>query len=266
MNDADVITLAGFASDAEGARHFFGTRRAGSLPPGEHGNDDVTSAERHLTAGGSPLQELLAGCRVASVKQVHGTDALVLDGPDPPKGVFERGWDALVTNQPRLCLTIKTADCVPVLLHDPVQGVVAAIHAGWRGAVGGILPKTLSLMRRRFGSVPGNVRMGIGPAAGVCCYEVDAPVLRRLRSEFPEWRAVVREGSEERANLHLHDLVCRQAAAFGVDPAAIRTADLCTICQPDLFYSYRREGRVRGTMISGIVMTARVWIGDRAES
>lgn len=258
MNELGVIRLADFASDVDGARHFFGTRQAGSLPPGEYGNGGVSSADRHLRGIGSPLREFLAGCRVASVKQVHGTDALVLDGPLPPPDVFEQGWDALVTNQPGFCLTIKTADCVPVLLHDPVRRVVAAIHAGWRGALGGILPKTLALMQQRFGSAPEQVQVGIGPAAGVCCYEVDAPVLTRLRDRFPEWQAVVREHREDRAKLHLHDLVRRQATAAGVQPGRVRIAEHCTICRPDLFYSYRREGPVRGTMVSGIVMSARV--------
>ena len=257
MTDLGVITLAGFASESEGVRHFFGTRRAGSLPPGEHGNRDVTSAERHLTGQDSPLRALVAGCRIVSVKQVHGTDALVVNADGPSSDAFDRGWDALVTDQPGLCVTVKTADCVPVLLHDPVRGVVAAIHAGWRGAVGGILPKTLSLMRQRFGSVARDVRIGIGPAAGVCCYEVDGPVLGRLREEFPEWEAVVRERRDDRGKLHLHDLLRRQATEIGVDQAGIRTADYCTICRADLFYSHRREGLVRGTMVSGIVMTAR---------
>lgn len=258
MNRVDVIRLPAFASDRDGVEHFFGTRHAGNLPPGEHGNRDVTTAERRLTAEDSPLRGVLVGHRVASVKQVHGTDVLVVEADLPAREVLEQGWDALVTDQPGVCLTIKTADCVPILLYDPLRGVVAAIHAGWRGAVAGILPKTLALMQRRFGSAPEQVRVGIGPSAGVCCYEVDAPVLTRLREEFPEWQSVVREHREDRAKLHLHELVRRQAAAAGVDPARVHAAAQCTICQPALFYSYRREGQVRGTMVSGIVLTGRV--------
>lgn len=82
-------------------------------------------------------------------------------------------------------VTVRTADCVPVLLHDPVRQVVAAIHAGWRGAVAGIVPKTVALLASRFGTVPKDVRMAIGPSAGACCYEVDEPVLTRLRDVFP---------------------------------------------------------------------------------
>ncbi len=257
VNGVGVIRLAGFASENRGAAHFFGTRQAGHLLPGEHGNRDVSATERRLRADDSPLRHLLTGCRVAAVKQVHGIDALVVGTDLPPQSVLEQGWDALVTDQPYVCLTIKTADCVPILVHDARRRVVAAIHAGWRGAVAGILPKTLSLMAERFDSRAVDVEIGIGPAAGVCCYEVDAPVIARLRDGFSDWEAVLRDRQDDRAKLHLHDLIQRQAVAAGVEPARIHAASQCTICQPERFYSYRREGAVRGTMVSGIVLTAQ---------
>ena len=124
------ITVPAFAAARDGVRHFFGTRH-------EEGRPDESAQV------------------VVSVTQVHGTDALVLDRPVEPGETFAGGWDALVTNQREVWLTVKTADCVPVLVHDPREGVVAAIHAGWRGAVAGILPRTLAVMRERFGSAPG---------------------------------------------------------------------------------------------------------------
>ena len=89
-----------------------------------------------------------------TVKQVHGTDILIVGRGGVSASVNRRGWDALVTDQARVVLTVRTAECVPVLVHDREHGVVAAVHAGWRGAVAGILPKTLSAMKRRFGSNP----------------------------------------------------------------------------------------------------------------
>lgn len=255
-HEQGVICVPGFASAAEGAVHFFGTKQAACLLPGEHGNRDVSATERSLRAEGSPLRAVLADCQVAAVKQVHGTDALVVEATVPPQAVLDHGWDALVTNQPQVCLTIKTADCVPILLHDPRRHVIAAIHAGWRGAVAGILPKTLTLMTQRFGCVPADVQVGIGPSAGVCCYEVDRPVLDRLQEAVADWATLVEayDATAHRAKLHLHRLLLAQAATAGVTPAHLRTAPQCTICQPDRFYSYRREGLVRGTMISGIMM------------
>ena len=155
-----------------------------------------------------------------SVKQVHGTDALVLDQPIRHGESFDGGWDALVTNQPGVMVTVRTADCVPVLLHDPVQRVVAAVHAGWRGAVAGIVPKTVALLVSRFGATVERLRMAIGPSAGPCCYEVDEPVLARLREVFPEWRVVVEPVGTQKAHLDLRAFVRRQGLANGLPSGA----------------------------------------------
>ncbi len=226
------ITVPAFADTREGVRHFFGTRH-------EAGRPDQAA----------PV--------VVSVTQVHGTDALVLDRPVEPGETFAGGWDALVTNQREVWLTVKTADCVPVLVHDPRQGAVAAIHAGWRGAVAGILPRTLAVMRERFGSDPGSLRIGIGPSAGSCCYEVDEPVLKKLREGVPDWSLVVRETGPGTWLLDLRGLLLRQAQAMGADRTSIRTVNACTICHPTLFHSYRRDGTARDTMVSGIMLTRR---------
>ena len=227
------ITVPAFAKAGNGVRHFFGTRR-------QSGGADHPDAKV-----------------VVSVKQVHGTDVLVLDRPVARGEAFAGGWDALVTNQPEVLLTVRTADCVPVLVHDPVHGVVAAIHAGWRGAVEGIIPRTLSTMTQRFGSEPRWIRVGIGPSVGPCCYEVDEPVLERLRQRFPDWRTVARETGPGRAILDLRSLVRRQAEATGVLRQAIGTVNVCTACHPHLFYSYRRDGTAKDTMVSGIMLTRR---------
>jgi YfiH family protein len=182
---------------------------------------------------------------------------LVLDRPVEPGETFAGGWDALVTNQREVWLTVKTADCVPVLVHDARREVVAAIHAGWRGAVAGILPRTVAVMRQRFGSDPASLRIGIGPSAGSCCYEVDEPVLTALREAFSDWPLVVRDRGPGRWLLDLRDLLRRQAQALGADGASIQTVNACTICHPALFHSYRREGTARGTMVSGIMLTRR---------
>jgi YfiH family protein len=174
-----------------------------------------------------------------------------------PTDRFVGGWDALVTDQPGIMVAVRTADCVPVLLHDPTRRVVAAVHAGWRGAVAGIVPKTLALLTSRFGSRPEQIRISIGPSAGMCCYEVDTPVLDRLRQEFPDWKKVVRTREAGKAHLDLKALLKEQALALGMVPTSITTVNLCTICHADLFFSYRREGKVNGTMISAIGLPVR---------
>lgn len=240
MVSAPVITVPAFAPARSRVRHFFGTRgHATGL------NFDV----------GIPVQGARGTGRsswMLSVKQVHGTDALVVDRGLTPADRFHGGWDALVTDQPGVMVAVRTADCVPVLVHDSKRLVVAAIHAGWRGAVAGILPKTISLMESRFGSSPEDLRVSIGPSAGVCCYEVDEPVLNELRREFPDWEKVVRGHRGGKAHLDLKSLIREQALAAGTGSESISAVNLCTICHQSLFFSYRREGKVIGTMVSAI--------------
>jgi polyphenol oxidase len=238
---AGVITVPAFASTRDGVQHFFGTRRhADSLA---------------LEVGVPARQPGAQGCGwLLSVKQVHGTDALVLDRPLTKSDQFLGGWDALVTDQPGVTVAVRTADCVPVLVHDPRRCVVAAIHAGWRGAVAGIISKTFMLMADRFGSTRSDLRVTIGPSAGPCCYEVDDPVLDQLRVGLPEWESVVHDYRGHKARLDLKALIRRQVEGEGVPAPSISAVNLCTICHGQLFYSYRREGRVNGTMVSGITL------------
>ncbi len=226
-----LITIPSFAGARQGVEHFFGTRHEAPGP-------------------------MRAARLVVSVTQVHGTDVLVVDRAAAAARSFGGGWDALVTDQPGVLLTVRTADCVPVLIHDPVNGIVAAVHAGWRGATSGIVPKTLAVMGRRFGSRPASLRLSIGPSVGFCCYEVDEPVLSRLREEYAGWQALVQATGPGTARLNLRGLVRGQALSAGVREEGLSSVGLCTICHPNLFYSYRRDGSVRGTMVSGIMLSA----------
>lgn len=227
-------------------RHFFGTRRH--------------SASLGLEVGvPAPAQGMAGAARCSwmlSVKQTHGTEALVVDRKLTPSDRFQDGWDALVTDQPGIMVAVRTADCVPVLLHDPTRNVVAAVHAGWRGAVAGIVRKTIAVMGERFGTVPEHLRISIGPSAGPCCYEVDEPVLGKLHQACPDSEKVVHVKRGGKRHLDLKMLVRAQATAAGARADSITSVNLCTICHEDLFFSYRREGKVLGTMVSAIGLTA----------
>jgi YfiH family protein len=240
---ASVITVPAFASARDGVRHFFGTR--------SHAKTVTTDIGVPTRAGGPRGRGWLL-----SVEQVHGTDALVVDRPLADHDRFHGGWDALVTDQPGVTVAVRTADCVPVLIYDRRRRAVAAIHAGWRGALAGIVPRTIELMGSRFKAVASDLRVSIGPSAGPCCYEVDEAVLAPLRSGSLDWRAVVRDDRGTKARLDLRELVRRQLAQLGIRPEHVTTVNLCTICHADLFYSYRREGRVNGTMLSGITLAS----------
>ncbi len=237
-----TIAIPAFAGVRSSARHFFGTRGF---------TERLSIMEgQAMRATGLPF----GAHTLVSVKQVHGTEALVLDRLVEPGERFPGGWDALVTNQPGLIVAVRTADCVPVLLHDAARRVVAAIHAGWRGAIAGIMPRTVRLMQRRFGSDPAQLRVAVGPSAGGCCYEVDEPVLAQLRVSCGAWRSFTIQVGDGKALFDLRRLLRWQAQSLGVSPDRIVSANACTICHPDLFFSYRRDGVVKGTMVSGIVL------------
>lgn len=237
--------MPAFADAGSHVRHFFGTRL--------HAMDlglEVGIPRKGIAGVASSSWTL-------SVKQVHGTEALVVDRALVSTDRFEGGWDALVTDQPGIMVAVRTADCVPVLIHDPTRHVVAAVHAGWRGAVAGIVPKTLALLESRFGSCLEHVRISIGPSAGVCCYEVDEPVLARLGDGFRELTKVIRTLNGGKTHLDLKALVKEQVRALGAVPKSITTVNLCTICHEDLFFSYRRERKINGTMVSAIGLPMR---------
>lgn len=242
MTSDSVITVPAFAPARSGVRHFFGTRRHAAGLAFEVG----TPAPAHALDGAARPSWML------SVKQVHGTDALVVDRALTSSDRFSGGWDALVTDQRGIMVAVRTADCVPVLMHDPKRRVVAAVHAGWRGAVAGIVGKTISVMGARFGTAPEHVQVSIGPSAGVCCYEVDQTVLDTLPEACPDFPRVVRGHRGGKAHLDLKMLIKEQARSAGIRPDSITCVNLCTICHEDLFFSYRREGKVIGTMVSAV--------------
>jgi len=235
------FTLAMFEGATPGLFHFFGTRQ-GPLYGGASGQlGTVCAAAPQIP-------------QVLSVPQVHGTDALILDRPVKVGEKFDSGWDAIVTNQQGLLVTVRTADCVPILLASPAYRLVAAVHAGWRGAVHGIVQRTLEIMGERFGCSMASIHMAVGPSAGRCCYEVDQAVIEPLQKNHANWKTILSLSENQRGKLDLKELVRQQAVASGVNPGQIHALSLCTICRGDLFYSYRREGKVHGTMVSGIML------------
>ena len=229
-----AITIPVFAEGAPGVVHAFGTKSAW---------------EASLHTDRPPLQ-------VVRVQQVHGVEALLLHRRMTDSEVREaastKGFDAIITDRPRTCVTVHTADCVPILLMGSDCGVIAAVHAGWRGTVGGIAGKVLRLMQDVFGCKLGSVRAAIGPSIGPCCYEVDEPVWAPLKRAFPYWSEVFEETGHGRGQLNLRRLNRLALEDAGMDTCRITEVNLCTACHPELFYSYRRDGTGTSHMTSGI--------------
>ena len=220
--------------------------RAGGRSAGAYGlnlsfrvGDDGPSVEANRSlffgAVGVPLE------RLAVPTQVHGAAVLKVDRP----GSYP-DCDGLLTDAQDVYLAISVADCVPVFLFDPVRRAVAAIHAGWRGSRLGILAAGLEAMRAQFGSSVRDLRAVIGQSAGACCYEVGEDVAGQFDDRF-----VVRtEGRKPHLDLHAFHL--ELLVGSGVPRAQIELLTACTICHPEQFHSFRRDGSRSGRMMGVI--------------
>jgi polyphenol oxidase len=180
--------------------------------------------------------------QAVTLRQIHS--ATVLNAGGLGGGSCE--GDALVSNESGKRIGVRTADCVPILLADPKTRAVAAIHAGWRGTAARVASKTIERMQKDFGTQPGNVIAAIGPSIGVCCYEVGTEVRAQFADLFPD-----RIGNGH-LMLDLIEANRRILMAAGVPAAQIQSAGLCTYCSPEDFFSYRRDPRDPGRMISFI--------------
>jgi YfiH family protein len=193
-----------------------------------------------------PGQWAVAGCW-----QEHGADVrLIKNASDAKPAEDARGetvyCDAIVSDARGVLAGVKTADCVPILLADPITGAYAAIHAGWRGTLIRVALKGLEQMRTEYGTASEKVIVAIGPAAGACCYEVGTDVIDAFATEFPDQDNLFRPTRDNHACIDLLCLNRSQLTGMGVNPANIFTAPLCTMCRTDLFFSYRREKNVLG--------------------
>lgn len=186
-------------------------------------------------------------------RQVHGADVVVLGGAARAESLRQRDADGLVTSQPSQLIGVVTADCVPVLLADGQRRVVAAVHAGWRGIVGGVLQRAIELMVNELDCQADRLRAGVGPHIGPCCYEVGADVLRHFATYRTKLAVPSRKtGSDSAASsdesgrsqawmLDLGAAVRETLLDSGLVSANIECVDHCTHCREDLFYSYRRD-------------------------
>ena len=171
-------------------------------------------------------------------------------------GFFHRDYpecDALVTNTPGVTLMVFTADCTPLLFHDPVTGAVGAAHAGWRGTAQNIGAKTVEAMVQNFGCRPEDIRAAIGPNVGICHFETDADVPDAMRAAFGE---EVEEFIRPAGNKYYLDLKAINALSLrrcGVEHIDISTD--CTMCDPQRFWSHRVTKGDRGSQ--GALITCR---------
>jgi YfiH family protein len=282
MDDVSILrsdTLAGIPW----LLHGFSTRRGGvseayggrALNLGITPEDTRAAVERNrklfLQALGA-IHDDGATWPSVGMRQVHSS---VIHRVDEVPAKPLQG-DGLITNRSGMVLAVRVADCLPVLMADPVRRAVGAFHAGWRGTLSRIVEKGVGEFRRQFGSDPADMTAAIGPGIHRCCYEVSEDFRDKFRAQFPYADGLFEEvfssdpvrrkypllfmnqrapgHGEPPRTVHL-DLVeanRRQLLEAGVREENIWISDLCTSCRTDLLFSHRREKGVTGRMVGAI--------------
>lgn len=238
---SDLLTAAGFA-------HGFSTRRGGvsqgpfaTLNLARSVGDDLAAVEENLLRFAAE-----AGLDVAALyatSQVHGATVRPVRAGEPPAEVREVEADALVASDAGVAVSVRTADCLPVLIADPASGRVAALHAGWRGVVRGVVPAGLAALEVGPAAIA-----AIGPGIGPCCFEVGDDVAAEIAASAHGAEVVLRGSAKPRVDLAA--AVRAQLESAGI--AAIDALAACTMCSADLFFSFRRDGKRSGRMLSAI--------------
>lgn len=200
-------------------------------------NDDETSVKENYRLLSCDLGFSLD--RIVLSKQTHTDNIRIVTEADCGKGVVRKSdiedTDGLVTNISGVALTVFSADCVPILLCDKNKKIVAAVHAGWRGSVKGIGAKCVDIMKNHFGSNPNDIVAAIGPSIAKCCFEFGEDAVIYFDKKY------YTQKENGKYNIDLWSLNRDQLTKAGVLPSNIDISGICTMCESDKFYSYRKH-------------------------
>jgi len=227
------------------AVHLF-TTRALTLQPGGAPSDGWTALAASL---GVPEPH------VVRLKQVHGCAVIAVErGSAEPPARVRREADVLVSDDPTRAIVVQAADCVPILLANPVTGLVAAVHAGWRGTVARAAVAGIDALVAR-GARAEDLIAAIGPSIGPCCYEVGEELRDGFREAGHDLDALTPwfiEAPGARPHLDLPRANRDQLVAAGLRAEHVHACELCTACHLEVFYSFRREAQQVGRLAGGI--------------
>jgi YfiH family protein len=185
------------------------------------------------------------------VSQTHGSEVVILDGHLPVESVRMTSADAIIASTGNCACCVRTADCVPVLVADRVSGRVAAIHAGWRGVVAGIVPQTIARLTE-LGTRREHLIAAIGPHIRVDAFEVSDDVSQLIGEATPRV-CVVRRDLGDRPHVSLAQSLCEQLKMAGLGHGQVDDVGGCTFQESDRFFSYRRLGRASGRHLHAIL-------------
>lgn len=249
----EILTAEGIT-----APHCFTTRLGGvstgqfaSLNIGLHKGEKAENVEKNLQILADAIcfdpKKLILTRQVHSdiIRAVTAEDCLGIDHHVYP------ACDGLITATPGVALKVFTADCTPILLHDPVTGAVGAVHAGWRGTAMDIAGKAVAAMADNFGCDPSNIRAAIGPNIGPCCFETGSDVPEAMTATFGQSIAQWLRPAGEKYYVNLKEI-----NRYALQRAGVRHIDVspvCTACENQRFWSHRVTGGQRGSQGAIIV-------------
>lgn len=262
-NRLDLLTFSSFPTKSVSV---FTTTIEGGISTGAYASLNLSSYSGDDADCVSENQERLADEINVSIEnlyipyQTHNDQIRIIDNDFLIKSDLEKakslnGIDALITNQKDICIGVTTADCVPILIFDPVQHVLAAIHAGWKGTVARIAEKTIEKMTEHFDSKPQDLVAGIGPCISQKHFEVgDEVVDAFIQTGFTITDIAYHntESGKMHINLELANKLLLIEA--GIDNKNIEVANLCTYSHPELFFSARRQTINSGRILTGGVL------------
>jgi YfiH family protein len=236
--------------------HGFFTRRGGvsgglyaSLNFAASTGDDPANVRENVSRAASALR--VTPARLYFLSQVHGTTAVRLGGADPREDLLVVEGDATFSTIGGVACGVRSADCGTILIGDRTTGAALAIHAGWRGTELGVVESAVMALRQALGDA-GDLIAAVGPLIETCCFEVGRDVAERLAAV-----SAVGEGAIDRQrskpHVDLRRILGAKLEALGLSDDAIDHVRGCTVCDPERFFSYRRDGKASGRLLSAIV-------------
>lgn len=247
----------------------FSTRRGGGISAGNYASFNINpycgDADENVCGNRKKLCAVLGitDDRLVFPHQLHTAEVVCIDedyliADERRKCEILEGKDALITSSPEFCIGVSTADCIPVLLHDPVKRVVAAVHAGWRGTVGGIAGNTVRMMVRHYGCRPEELRAVIGPGISLDAFEIGDEVYDTFAAAGFDMGALARRYPSDKGvkwHIDLWTANHMQLIETGLTSGHIHVSGICTYTNHTEFFSARRLGILSGRIFNGIMLT-----------
>lgn len=263
VRDVSFLTCDHF-DRAGGVAHGFSTRLGGvsegvhsGLNLGYNRGDDPDHVRENFRLFCCAIGADYNG--LVKTRQVHRDHVQSVTAADRGMDLISPApWetDGLVTDVPGVCLTIFSADCVPVLLYDPVRRCIAAVHSGWRGTALSIARVGVDRMVKDYGCRPDHILAAIGPAISKCCFETHADVPDEMITCLgAPIVSFIEELPGGKFRVDLKGIIQNTLLRSGLDPAHIAVSDHCTTCRTDLYWSHRLLGNQRGSMAAMIQLT-----------